>query len=92
MAFFHSDRKKKGAALIWVIAIIGLGLAALMFIIFNQIYNVNLEPIADKWINTTSVRNNITYMTFLWQALPWALVFFFLMFIISQGQKRFGDV
>lgn len=84
--------KKKGAAFLWGLSLIGLGFAAFMLIIFTNIYVVNLEPIAQDQINTTSVLNNVDRMTLLWTALPWALVFFFLIYIIAQGQKRFGGI
>lgn len=84
--------KKKGAAFLWGLALIGLGFAAFMLIIFNNIYVVNIEPIAQAEINTTSVLNNVNRMTLLWVAMPWALVFFFILYIISQGQKRFGEI
>ena len=79
----------KGAATIWVLALVGLGMAALMYIILNHAYVDTIEPIASTLINTTSVQNNIDNLTSVWAALPWALMIFFLAFIISQGQKRF---
>ena len=85
-------RKRKGAAFLWAFALIGLGFAALMFIIFNNIYITDFEPLAQAQINTTSVLNNVNRISMVWAALPWALVFFFLLFIIAQGQKKFGEI
>ncbi len=79
----------KGAATIWVLALVGLGMAALIYIILNHAYVGTIEPIADSLINTTSVQNNLDGLTSVWAALPWALVIFFIAFIVAQGQKRF---
>ncbi len=84
--------KKKGAALLWGLALIGLGFTGFMLIIFTNIYTVNIEPLAQANINTTSVLNNVNRMTLVWVAMPWAIIFFFVLYIVAQGQKRFGEI
>ena len=81
----------KGSAALWIVAIVGLGFSALMLIVVNEVYIEHVQPSVDGLYNTTSVTTNIQLFGFLLTAMPWALVIFFIAYIIAQGQKRFPE-
>jgi type IV secretory pathway protease TraF len=81
----------KGAAALWIVSIIGLGFSALVWIIVDLVYNTHVQNAVSGLYTTQSVLTNIQLIGLVIKALPWALTFFFIAFLISQGQKEFRE-